>query len=157
MKLIPFHINYKKGIAIDPITKKPVLDEKTGKPLEVFHPLIPLVFSSPAKETRPTEGLLDSGADGIVIPKGLADYLELEMKPSDKPMRVANGSSVQRFTSKVTVKIGRGGRFSDPFEADVSIPVEGNPPILIGRDPIFKLFIITFVEAERRFEMKPYS
>lgn len=102
------------------------------------------------------EGLLDSGSDGVVVPRGIADYLELELKPAETPMRVADGKSVKRFISKVYLTIGRGGRYCDPIEAEVSIPAEGDPPILIGRDPIFRLFVITFVEAEKRFEMKPY-
>lgn len=78
------------------------------------------------------------------------------MKLADRPMMVANGRSVERFTSKASLMIGRGGRYCDPIEVEVSVPAEGNPPILIGREPIFRLFVITFVEAEKRFEMKPY-
>lgn len=66
MKLVDFRFNYKKSVALDPSTKKPIVDASTGK------------------------------------------------------------------------------------------PVEGNPPILIGREPVFRLFKITFVDAENRFELKPY-
>ena len=122
----------------------------------MHHPIIPLIISSKEKRTAQTEGLLDSGSDGIVIPRGIADYLGLELTPAERPMMVANGRSVKRFTSRATLTLGRGGRHCDPIEAEVSVPAEGNPPILIGREPIFRLFTITFVEAERRFEMKPY-
>ena len=102
------------------------------------------------------EGLLDSGSDGVVLPRGIADYLGLELKSGETPMRVADGKSVKRYISKAHLTIGRGGRYCDPVEAEVSIPAEGDPPILIGRAPIFRLFVITFIEAEKRFEMKPY-
>ena len=155
-KLVDFQFNYRKTIALNPTTRAPILDANTGKTLEVYHPIIPFVISSEKKRGSQTEGLLDSGSDGIVIPKGLADYLSLDLKLADRPMMVANGRSVERFTSKASLMIGRGGRYCDPIEVEVSVPAEGNPPILIGREPIFRLFVITFVEAEKRFEMNPY-
>ena len=102
------------------------------------------------------DGLLDSGSDGVVLPKSLADYLGLELKTAETPMRVADGRSVDRYISRASLTIGRAGRHCDPIDAEVTVPKEGRSPILIGRDPIFRLFIITFIEAKRRFEMKPY-
>jgi predicted aspartyl protease len=124
--------------------------------MEAYHPMIPCIIASEKRTSPQIEGLLDSGSDGIVIPRGLADYLELELKPAGRPMRVANGRSVERFISKASLTIGRGGRQCDPVEVEVSVPSEGDPPILIGREPIFRLFVITFVEAEKRFEMRPW-
>lgn len=156
MRLVGFRFNYKRTVALDPATGRPVIDKATGKPLEVYHPVIPLVISSSRMRSRPTEGLLDSGSDGIVIPRRLAEYLELDLRPAERPMRVANGRSVERLVSTATLTIGRDGRFCDPIRAEVNVPSDGNPPILIGRVPVFKLFVVTFVEAEKRFEMKPY-
>ena len=118
--------------------------------------MIPCIISSIKKKSPLVEGLLDSGSDGIVIPRSLAEYLDLELKPAAKPMRVANGRDVERFTAKASITLGRGGRCCDPIEVRVSVPAEGDPPVLIGREPVFRLFVITFVEAERRFEMMPY-
>lgn len=156
MKLVDFRFNYKRSTTLSPSTGQPILDAQTGRPLEVFHPVIPLIISSEKKRSPPMEGLLDSGSDGVVLPRGIADYLGLELKPSETPMRVADGKSVKRYISKAYLTIGRGGRYCDPVEAEVSMPAEGDPPILIGRAPIFRLFVITFIEAETRFEMKPY-
>ena len=156
MKLVPYRLNYKKITPIDPTTRKQMVDEKTGEPLVVYYPIIPLLLSSPTKTTRPTEGLLDSGADEIVLPRGLADYLELDLKSSNKPMKVASGDSVPRFVAEVTLTIGRAGRFCDPIKTEVCVPEEGDAPILIGRRPVFGLFEITFIEAERRLKMEPY-
>ena len=134
----------------------PILDTQTGKPIELFHPIIPLIISSERKRSPPMEGLLDSGSDGVVIPRGVADYLQLDLRLAETPMRVADGKSVVRYVSKAYLTIGRAGRFCEPIEAEVSVPAEGDPPLLIGRDPLFKLFIITFIDAEKRFEMRPY-
>ena len=124
--------------------------------MELFHPMIPCIVSSASKRSPQIDGLLDSGSDGIVIPLSLAKYLHLDMKPAPRPMRVANGKDVERFTARASIALGRGGRTCDPIETEVSVPAEGDPPVLIGREPFFRLFVITFVDAERRFEMKPY-
>lgn len=155
-KLLDFSFDYRKNVVLDNVTKRPVLDPMTGKPTEIFHPMVPCIMSSSNKKSPLIEGLLDSGSDGIVIPRSLADYLDLQLKPAARPMRVANGREVQRYTATVSIMLGRGGRCCDPIDAEVSVPAEGDPPLLIGREPIFRLFVITFVEAERRFEMKPY-
>ena len=146
---------YRRNVALDPVTRRPVLNQE-GKPMEVFHPMLPCVISSPTKSSPAIEGLLDSGSDGIVIPRSLADYLELELKPAARPMRVANGRDVERLTAKAAITLGRGGRCCEPIEAEVTIPSEGDPPVLIGREPIFRFFIVKFVEAEKRFELSPY-
>ena len=155
-KLLDFSFDYRKNIALNPKTKRPILDPATGRPLEVFHPMMPCVLSSSSKKSPLIEGLLDSGSDGIVIPMGLAKYLGLDLRSSPRPMRVANGRDVERLTAKAFITLGRGGRCCDPIEVTVSIPADGDPPVLIGREPIFRLFVVTFVDAEKRFEMKPY-
>ncbi|MGD9962486.1 MAG: retropepsin-like aspartic protease [Thermoplasmata archaeon] len=134
----------------------PIVDKDTGEPVNAYHPMVPLIISSKGRDCTQTDGLLDSGSDGVVIPMGLAEYLGLELNRTERPMMVANGRSVERLTSKVTLTLGRAGRYCDPIEAEVNVPAEGSPPILIGRDPVFRLFTITFVEAERRLEMTPY-
>lgn len=155
-KLLDFSFGYRKNVVLDSTTRKPVLDPATNMPMEIFHPMVPCIISSAGKKSPLIDGLLDSGSDGIVIPRSLADYLNLQLKPAAKPMRVANGRDVQRYTAKVSLTLGRGGRCCGPIEAEVSVPTEGDPPLLIGREPVFRLYVVTFVEAERRFEMSPY-
>jgi len=156
MSVIDFQFNYKRSITIDRLTQRPILDAASGTPLEVFHPFIPCVISSEKRRSRSTEGLLDSGSDGVVIPRTLAEYLELDLEPASEPMMVADGRNMERFVSKIMLTIGRGGRYSDPIEVEASVPAKGNPPVLIGREPVFRLHTITFVEAEKRLEMNPY-
>jgi hypothetical protein len=155
-KLLDFSFGYRKNVALDSATRRPVLDPSTGKPMEIFHPMVPCVVSSTDRRSPLMDGLLDSGSDGIVIPRSLAEYLDLKLRPAARPMRVANGKDVQRYTARASITLGRGGRCCSPIDAEVSVPAEGDPPLLIGREPMFRLFVITFVEAERRFEMRPY-
>jgi hypothetical protein len=157
MSVIDFKFNYKRGTASDRRTQRPVLDAESRTPLEVFYPFVPCTISSKKKRSRSTEGLLDSGSDGVVLPRALAEYLELDLEPATAPMMVADGRDMNRFVSRAVLMIGRAGRYSDPVEVEVSVPAQGNPPVLIGRNPIFRQYRITFIEAEKRLEMKPYQ
>ncbi len=157
MFVIDFQFNYKRGTASDRRTKRPILDAESKIPLEVSYPFVPCTISSKKKRNRSTEGLLDSGSDGVVIPRTLAEYLELDLEPATAPMIVADGRNMDRFVSRAVLTIGRAGRYSDPVEVEVSVPAQGNPPVLIGRNPIFRQYRITFIEAEKRLEMKPYQ
>lgn len=155
MSVNDFQFNYRRSIAIDHQTRRPILDATSEAPLEVFDPFVPCTLSSKTR-SRSMEGLLDSGSDGMVIPRTVAKFLELDLRPSIEPMQVADGRDMDRFVSKIVLAIGRGGRFSDPVDVEVSIPKEGNPPVIIGRDPIFRQYRITFIEAEKRLEMRSY-
>lgn len=131
-------------------------DKKTGELVTRHYPFVPAVISSGAKTAPPIEGLLDSGSDGIVIPLFLARSLGLELEKYE-PMKVV-GRMVERYRSKAAITLGRAGRFCDPLlDVPVNIPMEGDFPIIFGRTPIFELFRITFIEAEHRFTMEPYS
>jgi hypothetical protein len=100
-------------------------------------------------------GLLDSGANGLVIPLSIAKYLELRMEEA-KPMQVV-GTKVPRSTSKVSIILGRAGRYCDPItDVEVSVPQCDETPVLLGRKPVFELYDITFYESEHRFTMIPH-
>ena len=138
MKLLRYIFHYKEIARID---------KETNEELISYYPMIPCVFEWGGKKTRLVEGLLDSGSDGIVVPLDLVEYLELSIVSDDEPMRVV-GREVERYTSKVNLILGRGGRYVNLNNVDVSAPKEGKTPILIGRNPIFKLYEITFREGE---------
>ena len=87
---------------------------------------------------------------------GIAKYLNLELKRAS-PMKVV-GSEVPCYTSTLSITVGRAGRYCGPIkDVEVSVPEDDDTPLILGRDPFFKLYIITFIEAEQRFEMIPYK
>jgi hypothetical protein len=146
MYLPSFRFNYKRLPARDPDT------------LEVkycFYPFVPCAFSSGQRTTSSLEGLLDSGSDGVVIPQRIADYLGLELEKS-APARVV-GTKIDCYRSMMSMTLGRGGRVSDVIRNVRVTVAKGDTPIILGRDPIFKLFRITFIEPERRLELLPYQ
>jgi len=128
----------------------------TGRPFVRHYPYMPCRLASASRTTAPTEGLLDSGSDGTVIPMELAHYLGLELREAG-PMRVVGSAGIKRYISTVTLTLGRAGRYGPPIkDIEVSVPAEGDTPIILGRSPVFELYRVTFVDAERRFEMDPY-
>ena len=152
MIILQYTLHYSKHI---------VIDEDTQEEIELYYPTIPCVFASKTKRTRMTDAPLDTGSDGIVLPMGAARYLELELEPKKKPMNVAGGLEVGQFKSKANLTIGRGGRFVDFKDIEVTIPdtdpKQDKSPILIGRDPIFQYYEVTFIEAKRKVVMKPFE
>ena len=100
-------------------------------------------------------GLLDSGADGIVIPIGLAKSLNLDLAPAKRSMKVV-AREVEYYLTQANLTIGRTGRLTTFENVKIAVPKEGDTPVLIGRNPVFKYYNITFIEPERRFLMEPY-
>ncbi len=124
-----------------------VRNPETGSVEEYSYPVLPCTFEWRGIRTSPTEGILDSGSDGLVLPIGVARFLELELRDEEKPMRVVS-HEVPRFSAQVDLTIGRGGRYFTFPGVRASIPKEGDTPILIGRDPIFRLYRVTFDESK---------
>lgn len=146
MKLFPFIFPYKRYV---------VIDEDTRGEITYYYPMLPCIFEWKGIKTSPTEGLLDSGADSIVLPRRVASFLNLEMNDTT-PMRVV-GRTVERYKATANLTIGRAGRFVSFPNVEVSIPKEGETPILFGRKPIFDKYKITFIDPEKRFIMEPYE
>ena len=147
MTSLSFRFNYKRVGA---------LDNDTKEVKDYYYPFIPCILSSERKTTREIDGLLDSGSDGVVINRSMADMLELKLKNANS-IRVA-GSKIQRSVSNISIKIGRAGRFSQLFEnVQVSVIEGEETPVIIGRDPIFRFYRITFIEPEHRLEFAPYE
>jgi predicted aspartyl protease len=146
MQLLSYQLPYKEFTGID---------ETTGQEVTRSYPLLPVKFRSGEKTTREVDGLLDSGSDGVVIPLSTAEYLGLKLTEDSHPMNVV-GRTVRQYKSKIDIIIGRGGRYTTISDNVVSIPTEGDTPILLGRNPVFELYKILFIEAEKRFTMEPY-
>jgi len=130
-------------------------DKQTNEEVVKYYPYLPAIFEWRGKRSRPIEGLLDSGSDGVVMPLEMAQYLGLDLVPDKKPMNVV-GARIPCFTSKVDIIIGRAGRYCSTIDdVVVKIPQVGDTPILFGRNPVFELFTITFFEKDKKFLIKP--
>jgi len=130
-------------------------------------PLIEVELKS-EKQVTSTIGLIDSGATLTFIPYEIADILELvpnEPLQAHQISRVQTAGGIANFLS---VKIRRlsvlhkGSIFSDfnnftvyfPYASEVEDRYKVDLPYaILGRDSIFKRFVITFLEKRSEFEL----
>ena len=119
-----------------------------------LYPLINIKLYT--KEMKPLnfEGLLDSGADRIFIPKRIAEGLKLP-----KLERIGTSGifkSETCYKTKVGFVLGvTKTRMLDFGYIDAVFPETVSViPLLVGRDPIFKHFEIIFREYEKKPKIK---
>jgi predicted aspartyl protease len=96
------------------------------------------------------EGLLDSGADGVFIPKQIAEAMGLQ-----KIERISTSGifkSARCFKTKVGFILGVTKSNSIDFGMIEAVFPEDETdiPLLIGRNPIFKFFEVTFSEYKEK-------
>ena len=118
------------------------------------YPFLPCTLEWGGKRTPQMEGLLDSGSDGVVLPLDVARYLNLTLEKEEKPMKVV-AREVARYSANVNLTIGRAGRLFTFPKIRATIPKDGSTPILIGRDPVFKVYRVIFDDARKRFVLEP--
>jgi hypothetical protein len=103
----------------------------------------------PGERPRAFEGLIDSGADTLFIPKRIADIIGLELRD-----RIVSSGVFERGicrTTKVGFIAGRMGAGRLDFgQVMATVPEsEGDIPILIGRNPLFIYFEVIFKEYRK--------
>lgn len=145
MNLPPLYFKYSTQRTRDP---------DTGERGVIHIPKVPCRMYNGSRSIA-DNAILDSGADSCVINMTTAQYLGLDLEPA-RPMRVVGNSQVEAFRSTMEIVLG-GGKRTDPIPVEVMIPAKGDTPILIGRKPIFEMYIITFIEPELKFNMTPYE
>jgi hypothetical protein len=118
-------------------------------------PLIPVNFFY--KDGTPTQpfqdAVLDSGANQITIPKALADILGLKLYPRSGLAQTAAGES-QAFTSTTNFNLGRGGRVVKYTDIEICV-MENCPAILIGIQPVFQDYSVTFKTYKNTCILEP--
>jgi len=94
--------------------------------------------------------VLDSGADFIMIPKGLSDFLNLSIKPFDKAITTAGGIRKGYIAKVDELEICRSNYVY--FEnVDVCV-LDQDMPILIGRKPFFEEYVVIIDELHKMIE-----
>ena len=93
-------------------------------PNEVLQPYLPIRLYNNSDETPQLEGILDSGAFGILIPKCHAKLINLP--ELDKKIGYGAGGKLNLRNTKVGIKIGRGSRVEDLGYIDATIEMDGN-------------------------------
>jgi hypothetical protein len=121
----------------------------------VLYPLIPVRFRNGDVETPIILSILDSGSDNTTISKPIAEFLSLEIGEWEESQSA--GGPFLTCRSKVTMIIGRGGRIEAFENVEIRVtPSDTHPPIpLMGRNPIFDNYDITFSSTKKAVILEP--
>ena len=115
-------------------------------------PLYPLInIKLYTEEQRPLnfEGLLDSGADRIFIPKQIARGLKLPKLERIGTSGIFKSEICYKTEVGLIMGVTKSKSIDFGYVEAVFPETESDIPLLIGRNPIFKYFEIVFKEFEK--------
>ena len=142
-----FHLKF-KYLPPPGVRKKPL-----PQGVKLF-PFLPLRLSFKGNKTPYIEGLLDSGSDGLLIPKQIADFLGLPDLGDANSSGV--GGKFKGHQTQVELSIGRGGREIQFGLVMAYVPNQVQDiPLLVGRTPVFDEFQVIFEEFNNMFHLVP--
>lgn len=119
------------------------------------YPLIPIKFSSNARETPLIDALLDSGGDFIVIPLAIAKYLGLKLTKAGC-VDTAGGETTLCKSTVSMVIYGKNKKFTYK-DLEIHVSDRNDLPVLLGRTPIFEDHEITFKKYDNKLILKSIS
>jgi|SRR3989344_984711 len=127
---------------------KPVLLKNGSR---IYRPMIPIIIYG--KEIINALAILDSGSDMTILPKEIAQVLDIEYQRENEVSGIS-GIPLKAKEGKINVSFGK-GRENYNFEIPVLVPLDReNLSLIIGRCGFFTKFKITFDEANRKIEFK---
>jgi hypothetical protein len=94
--------------------------------------------------------VLDSGSYKFMIPKVLADYLHLTLRCCKHPYGTAGGPKKGHIAEVEHIEIGQ-ECVAEFHDIEVAV-IDANTPVLIGRDPFFKAYVVIIEENQRSVE-----
>jgi hypothetical protein len=116
------------------------------------YPIVPIKFHYKGKRTPIIEALLDSGGDFIVIPMPIAQYLGLELEEAGD-IDTAGGTA-PLFKSIIDITIGKNERAASYKNNQIHVSTRSDIPVLLGRNPIFEDYEITFKKQKNQLILK---
>ncbi|MBI9018789.1 MAG: retroviral-like aspartic protease [Phycisphaerae bacterium] len=130
-----------------------LLPGKKGSQIKT--PSIPVFFKGNSSLKMNTIALVDSGADCSVIPKGLAEILNLDMT-GPKQDSYGFGGKIECIESNVNITLKQN---HEKYEFKIPVLISSNDscPIILGRNKFFDKFKITFDSKHQKLILKTYS
>jgi antitoxin component of MazEF toxin-antitoxin module len=124
---------------------------------DIYRPVIPLQLSLKDGTSVTLAGLLDSGSDVVLIPRNIAESLELDIgKKVHEVDGVGGRIKVAKSRIRIILDDGKKAyRITHPVEVSVQMSESLFDEILIGRIPFFEEFIIEFNESAKRVRLTP--
>lgn len=116
-------------------------------------PTIPVILKGKSKTPIEVYALIDSGADISVIPKALAEVLDLDLSgKEEKSFGIGGQINVKNTKMKITIQKHRE---KYDFVIPVQVVLTGEePPIILGRNGFFDKFVISINEQKQKIQLK---
>ena len=110
------------------------------------------------RETLETTALIDSGATTNFLPKELAEILGIDLSGKHKNAIGAGGefTSVKTIVGKYQLVKSRNIVFNEFVNLSINVPTRQQtlPYMVLGRDSIFRYFIIKFMENKEEISSR---
>lgn len=116
------------------------------------YPIVPIKFIYKDKETPLIDALLDSGGDFIVIPMPIASYLGLKLKKAGSVDTA--GGTTSLYKTNLNMIMGKKDNKAIYNNIQIHVSVRNDIPVLIGRQPIFEDYEITFNKQKNQLILK---
>ncbi len=122
-------------------------------PLEPdYSPMLPVTLQYKDKSVD-VLALLDSGADTLVVPKGIAEILGIDLS-GQKETVIGIGKAEAIDTTIDLILQHKYNKYHIRAEAKVILTANDSFPVLLGRADFFEAFHITFKENEKKVSLK---
>ena len=115
-------------------------------------PSIKINIKGRAKYSQNVIALIDSGADLSVIPKDIAELLDVDLSGEETVSHGISGE-VKVKESKIRINIKKGHE-DYSFVIPIQIILSGDPPVILGRRGFFDKFKITIDEKNQKVMLK---
>lgn len=120
---------------------------------DIRTPTIPILLKGRAVTSIEVYALIDSGADISVIPKALAEVLNLDLS-GEEEVSYGIGGEIKVKNTKMEIVLKKGIEKYN-FVIPVQVVLTGEePPILLGRLGFFDKFVISFDETKQKIKLK---
>lgn len=119
------------------------------------YPIIPIRFRNNERKTPLIEALLDSGGDFIVIPLPIATFLDLSLEQAGDVDTA--GGTASLYKAKVDMAIGQEKNHTRYIQKEIHVSAREDIPVLLGRNPLFEDYEITFKKHKNQLILQPLS
>jgi len=112
----------------------------------IRRPIIPVTLSSMAGMSMDVEAIIDSGSDGAIITKDMADALQVVLGKKTEEIGLG-GEKMRVVLGHVRLAVTDGRETVRLMDVPVNVPIEGGAELeemIIGREPFFRDFNVTF-------------
>lgn len=120
---------------------------------EGMFPLVSVQFFNGDRTTPYNHIKLDSGSNMIVIPKTIADQLQLVQTPIADTQ--TGGGPVRTYRANVNFRLGSNDRYVEYTDIEINILDRVGAPTVIGIRPVWENYIVTINAHEKRIIMEP--